>query len=286
MMKTIILIPLCLVSIFSFGQEPIEKLVAEVSPATLSFHRGVFLNIQGKVSYSFNKYVSITARHNQEVAGGLESAVVDPSEYSYRRNSLSDLTLGITLYSSQRFHPDPTEAPSRSWVHKLFQLETGLSYFKYANRRPDYYTYDTDDQGNYKIINSTNRLSVSLGFSLILRENNIRDLNNIKLKRQHTFSAGAYYGLNYDLQGYVNQGGKFPAERAPKIYAFDRSGYYFRYNFRQQLNRHLYLGTELFFSKMPYVNYETNPEMPFFFRGGEREQEIQLYAGITIGWAF
>jgi hypothetical protein len=285
-MKAIVLIPLCFVSIFSFGQEPIEKFVTEVSPVTVSFNRGILLNIQGKLSYTFNRYLSLTARHNQEIAGGMMSAVVDPSEYSYRKNSLSDLTLGITLYRSQLPHPDPTEAPSRSWVHKLVQLETGFSYFKFANKRPDYYTYDTDDQGNYKIINSTNRLSASLGFSFILRENNIRDLNNVKLKRQHMFSAGAYYGLNYDLQGYVQKDGKSVSERAPKIYTFDRTGYYIRYNFRQQLNKHLYLGTDLFFSKMPYVNYETNPEMPFFFRGGERESSIQIYTGITIGWAF
>ena len=285
-MKTVFILSFCLVSIGSFGQQNTEKLVAEVSPATVSFNRGILLNIQGKLSYTFNRNLSITARHNQEVAGGMMSAVVDPSEYSFRRNSLSDLTLGITLYSSQLPRVDPTEAPSRSWVHKLFQLETGLSYFKFANKRPDYYTYDTDDQGNYKIINSTNRLSASLGFSFIIRENNIRDPNNVKLKRQHIFSAGAYYGINYDLQGYVKKDGKSISERAPKIYTFDRSGYYIRYNFRQQLNKHLYLGTDLSFSKMPSVNYQTNPEMPFFFRGGERESSVQIYTGITIGWAF
>ena len=272
--------------LLSFAQQP-DKLVAEISPV-LTAHHGLFLNVQGKLSYAFNKYLSIYASHNQELIGGLGSAVADLKKYNYRRNALSELALGITLYTSEKPRVDPTEeTPERSWVQKLLRVDAGLCYFKYANKRPDYYTYDVDDQGNYKIINSTNRLSASLGFSFVLREYNTKDPVNIKLKRQHVLSLGAYYGLNYDLQGYIKiEGESSPSQRAPKIYTFNRGGYYFRYNFRQQLTKHFFLGAELFFARMPYVNYHTNPEIPFYFRGGEAEPKIQPYAGITCGWAF
>nr|WP_294859262.1 hypothetical protein [uncultured Fluviicola sp.] len=286
-MRTAILISVYFISFLSFGQSnTTDRLVTEISPVNASLHAGLYLNVQGKLCYSFNEYLSVSVSHNQEILGGLENAVVKLSEYHYRRNSLSDMKLGITLLNSEKPRLDPTEEiHPKNWVHKLLRMDLGLNYYKFANKRPDYYTYDTDEQGNYKIINSINRLSASLGFSFILRENNIKDPNNLKLKRQHTFSAGIYYGLNYNLQAYVKMPDKNPSERAPKIYSFDKTGYYFNYNFRQQITSHLFLGVDLFTSKMPYVNYQTNPKLPFFFRGGEREPKIQLYLGITVGWA-
>ena len=286
-MRTAILITVCLISLFSLGQSNSDKLVLEVSPFNATIHSGFYFNLQGKVSYSFNKYLSVSARHNQEILGGLESAIEKLDRSQLRRNSLSDLSLGITLCNTEKPRIDPTEEVSpKTWIHKLLQLDLSVSYYKYANKRPDYYTYDTDDQGNYKIINSINRLSASFGFSFVLRENNIKDPNKIKLKRQHTFSVGAYYGINYDLQGIVKMEESSPTERAPKKYAFNRGGHYLRYNFRQQVNEPLFLGVDLLWAKMPYVKYTLNPELPFFFRGGEAESKIKPYAGITLGWAF
>ena len=286
-MRTSVLISVCLISTFSFPQQNRDKLVAELSPLNASLQDRLAFNVQGKISYKLTKRLSISMLHNQEVYGRLQSAIEKLSRKQLRRNSLTDLSLGITLFNSQQPRIDPTEEiHPKTWVNKLLRLDAGLVYYKFANKRPDFYTYDVDDQGNFKIINSTNRLSASLGFSFIVRENNIKDPNNIKLKRQHTISAGAYYGINYDLQGIVKKEGENPSERAPKKYAFNRNGVYFHYNFRQQIGKHLFLGMDLFVSKMPYVKYTHNPEMPFFFRGGEAEFSIQPYAGITIGCAF
>jgi hypothetical protein len=283
-MKTAISLSLCLVSVFSFGQSNSDKLVVEISPINGSLNSTISYNIQGKISYQFNKYLSIVARHNQGLYD-MFSVGEKTSPNVNRKSSLSDIALGIKLISTQKPVADPTEEAKPSWVHKLFQLDLGLTYYKFAAARTDYYSYDLDDQGNYKVINSVNRLSASLGFSFILRENNIKDPNDIKLKRQHIFSAGAYYGLNYDLQGYVKIPGENPSQRAPKDYSFNRTGYYIRYNFRQQINKHLFLGADLFFSKMPYVEYRPHPNL-FVFRGGEAETRFQPYAGITLGWAF
>lgn len=282
-MKTAILTFICFVSIFSFGQKT-DKLVAEVSPIMASIHTGYSHNIHGKLSYSFNKYLSLSARHNQELFGSKISSTQSLSPNPYRKNSLTDIQLGITLVNSPKLTIDPTEE-HRSWFHKQLQLDLGLNYYKFAATRTDYYSYNTDDQGNYKVISSINRFSASLGFSYILREYNIKELADIKLKRQHTISAGAYYGLNYDLQGYIKIPGENPYERAPKDYSFKRGGYYIRYNFRQQINKHLFLGADLLFARMPQVEYKSNPNL-FLFRGGEAEPKFQPYAGITIGWAF
>lgn len=283
-MRILFLILFCLVSIFSFGQQIDDKLVLEISPINGSLNTTISYNIQGKISYRFNKYLSIAARHNQGLFD-IFSVGEKTSPNVNRKNSVSDIALGITLINTQKPITDPTEEALPSWTHKLLQLDLGMAYYKFAASRTDYYSYDLDDQGNYKVINSINRLSASLGFSFILRENNITDPNNIKLKRQHIFSAGAYYGLNYDLQGYVKIPGENPSQRAPKDYKFNRSGYYVRYNFRQQINEHLFLGADLFFARMPYVEYKANPNL-FVFRGGEAEFRFQPYAGITIGWAF
>lgn len=280
-MKTAILIPVCFVSMLSFGQNT-DKLVAEVSPINTSLHRGIYLNIQGKLSYTFNRYLSLTARHNQEILGGWNSIFEYHPKSEFRRNSLSDLTLGISLYHSKKPRTDPTEE-ARTWYHKQLQLDLGLCYFKYANHIPEYYSYELDNQGNYRIINSINRFSASLGFSYILRENNITDPNHIKLRRQHTFSAGAYYGIHYDLQGYIKSTEGNSPQRAPKNYTFRRNGYYVRYNFRQQITKHWFLGADVFFSKMPYVNYKPNKNL-YFLRGGESEPGVQLYTGIIVGW--
>jgi len=283
-MKTILLILLCLVSIFSFGQQNTDKLIVEVSPINGSINSTWSYNIQGKISYQFNKHLSITARHNQGILD-LFSLGEKMAPNMDRKSSLSDIALGITLINAQKPITDPTEETRPSWIHKVLQLDLGMTYYKYAALRTDYYSYDLDDQGNYKVINSVNRLSASLGFSFILRENDIKDPNNIKLKRQHTFSAGAYYGLNYDLQGYVKIPGENPSLRAPKDYTFNRSGYYLRYHFRQQINKHLFLGADLLFARMPYINYTPNRDL-FVFRGGEAETRFQPYAGIILGWAF
>ncbi|MGV3613009.1 MAG: hypothetical protein ACO1N0_18760 [Fluviicola sp.] len=283
-MKTAFLISLCLVSIFSFGQQNTDKLILEVSPINGSINSTWSYNIQGKISYQFNKYLSITARHNQGILD-LLSLGEKMAPNMDRKSSLSDIALGITLINAQKPITDPTEETRPSWIHKVLQLDLGMTYYKYAALRTDYYSYDLDDQGNYKVINSVNRLSASLGFSFILRENNIKDPNNIKLKRQHTFSAGAYYGLNYDLQGYVKIPGENPSLRAPKDYTFYRAGYYLRYHFRQQINKHLFMGADLLFARMPYVNYTPNRDL-FVFRGGEAEISFQPYAGIILGWAF
>lgn len=283
-MKTAILLSACFVSAFSFGQQNGDKLVLEISPINGSLNTTISYNIQGKISYRFNKYLSIAARHNQGILD-IFSVGEKTSPNVNRKNSLSDIALGVTLINTQKPIADPTEEARTSWTHKLLQLDLGLTYYKFAAIRTDFYSYDLDDQGNYKVINSINRLSASLGFSFILRENNIKDPNNIKLKRQHTFSAGAYYGLNYDLQGYVKIPGENPSQRAPKDYSFNRSGYYLRYNFRQQINKHLFLGADLFFARMPRVEYTPNRDL-FVLRGGEAEPVIQPYAGITVGWAF
>lgn len=283
-MKTAILIPVCFISIFSFGQSNRDKFVLEVSPINGSINSTFSFNIQGKISYQFNKHLSIAARHNQGMLD-LFSVGEKTSPNVNRKSSLSDISLGITLINTQKPIADPTEEARPSWTHKLLQLDLGMTYYKFAAARTDYYSYNLDNQGNYKVINSVNRLSASLGFSFILRENNIKDPNTIKLKRQHTFSAGAYYGLNYDLQGYVKIPGENPSLRAPKDYKFNRGGYYVRYNFRQQINEHLFLGADLFFSKMPSIEYEPNRDL-FVPRGGEAEFRFQPYAGITIGWVF
>lgn len=283
-MKHIFLLYLSLISISSFGQETSDKLVVEISPINGSLNSTLSYNLQGKISYQFNEHLSIAARHNQGIID-LFSVGEKTSPNVNRKNSLSDISFGIALINTKKPITDPTEEVRPSWTHKLLQLDLGIAYYKFAAARTDYYSYDLDDQGNYKVINSVNRLSASLGFSFILRENNMKDPKNIKLKRQHTFSAGAYYGLNYDLQGYVKIPGENPSQRAPKNYTFNRSGYYLRYNFRQQINKHLFLGAELFFAKMPYVEYRPNQNL-FFFRGGEAEFRFQPYAGITAGWAF
>lgn len=216
-MRTSVLISVCLISTFSFSQQNRDKIVAELSPLNASLQDRLAFNLQGKISYKLTKRLSISMSHNQEVYGRLQSAIEKLSRKQLRRNSLTDLSLGITLFNSQQPRIDPTEEiHPKTWVNKLLRLDAGLVYYKFANKRPDFYTYDVDDQGNFKIINSTNRLSASLGFSFIVRENNIKDPNNIKLKRQHTISAGAYYGINYDLQGIVKKEGGNPSERAPK----------------------------------------------------------------------
>ncbi len=281
-MKSAILPILCFISILSFGQQQTNKPVLEISPINLSVNSTFSYNIQGKISYQFNKYLSLAARHNQGVYDIFSVGEKNPNVK--RKSSLSDISLGITLINTQKPIVDPTEEVRPSWIHKLLHLDLGITYYKFAAVRTDYYSYDLDDQGNYKVINSINRLSASLGFSFILRENNVEDPNNIKLKRQHTFSAGAYYGLNYDLQGYVKIPGENPGLRAPKDYTFNRGGYYIRYHFRQQINKYLFLGADLFLSRMPHVNYVSNKHL-FLFRGGEAEVRIQPYAGITIGWA-
>lgn len=283
-MRTAILIPVCFVSLFSFGQSNSDKLVLEISPINGSLNSTLSYNVQGKISYQFNKHLSIAARHNQGLAD-LFSVGEKTSPNVNRKNSLSDIALGITLVDKKKPIADPTEEARPSWIHKLLQLDLGLTYYKFAAVRTDFYSYDLDDQGNYKVINSINRLSASLGFSFILRENNIKDPNKIKLKRQHTFSAGVYYGLNYDLQGYIKIPGENPSLRAPKDYNFNRGGYYLRYNFRQQINEHLFLGADLFFARIPRVEYTPNSDL-FVLRGGEAEPIIQPYAGITVGWAF
>lgn len=281
-MKTATLIPVCFVSIFSLGQNT-GKLVAELSPLNTSLQPTLSYNIQGKVSYRFNKYLSIAAKHNQELFGYSLSATQKTSPNPNKKSSLSDISFGITFINTRKTRIDPTDPTdyTPSWNNKQFRLDVGLSYYKFAALRTDYYSYALDDQGNYKVINSINRLSASLGFSFILNEMSSQN----RLKRQHSFSAGAYYGLNYDLQGYVKIAGENPSERAPKNYAFRRGGYYIHYNFRQQLTDHLFLGADLFFAKMPYVEYRANPDL-FVLRGGEAENRFRTYAGITIGWAF
>ncbi|MNJ83426.1 hypothetical protein D3C87_08440 [compost metagenome] len=282
-MKTAILIPVCFVSIFSSGQQNSDQLVMELSPINASIQTTLSYNIQGKITYRFNKYLSIAARHNQEIAAYPLSSMKKTSPNVNRKNSLSDIALGVTLLTTEKPRIDPTETEvrTRSWSQKRLQLDLGLTYYKFAAKRTDYYSYAVDDQGNYKVINSINRLSASLGFSFILDEYSAAD----RLKRQHTFSAGVYYGLNYDLQGYIKIPGENPSERAPKKYAFNRAGYYIRYNFRQQINEHLFLGADLLFTRMPHVEYRPNPDL-FVFRGGEAEIRFQPYAGITIGWVF
>lgn len=281
-MKTAIPILLCFVSIFSFGQQNSDKLVVELSPINGSLQTTWSYNIQGKISYRFNKYLSIAARHNQEIANYQLPFMKKNAPNTYRKNSLSDIALSVTLLTTEKPRIDPTETESaHSWTQKKLLLDLGFAYYKFAAKRTDYYSYAVDDQGNYKVINSVNRFSASLGFSFILDEYSATD----RLKRQHTFSAGAYYGLNYDLQGYIKIPGENPSERAPKNYAFNRAGYYVRYNFRQQINEHLFLGADLFFARMPYVQYRPNPDL-FVFRGGEAEWRFQPYAGITVGWVF
>lgn len=281
-MKTAIFILVCFISIFSFGQHS-EKLVAEVSPLNASLQPTLSYNIQGKISYRFNKYLSITARHNQELFGYRLSSTQKTSPNPNKKSSLSDISLGITFVNTRKTRIDPTDPNdyTPSWNNKQFRLDLGLSYYKFAALRTDYYSYTLDDQGNYKVINSINRLSASFGFSFILNE--MSSWN--RLKRQHSFSIGAYYGLNYDLQGYVKIPGENPSERAPKKYAFSRGGYYLHYNFRQQLTERLFLGADLFFAKMPYVEYRSNPDL-FVFRGGDAENRFRSYAGVTIGWVF
>ena len=100
-MRTAILITVCLISLFSLGQSNSDKLVLEVSPFNATIHSGFYFNLQGKVSYSFNKYLSVSARHNQEILGGLESAIEKLDRSQLRRNSLSDLSLGITLCNTE-----------------------------------------------------------------------------------------------------------------------------------------------------------------------------------------
>lgn len=280
-MKTTILISFCFVSVLSCAQNS-DRFVAELSPFNMSIHRGFYLNIQGRASYTFKNNLSLTARHNQEVLGGWSSIFEYNSKSEFRRNSLSDLTLGMLLYNSKKPESNPTEKVS-TWNHHALRLDLGLCYFKYANRVPGYYSYELDNQGNYRIINSINRFSASLGFSYILRENNLKDPDNIKLKRQHTFSAGVYYGIHYDLQGYIKSPEGNSPHRAPKNYSFNRGGYYLRYNFRQQINRNWFLGADLSFSKMPYVNYKSNPDL-YLLRGSESEPGPQIYTGITVGW--
>lgn len=281
-MKTAIPILLCFVSIFSFGQQNGDKLVVELSPVNGSLHTTLSYNIQGKICYRFNKYLSLAARHNQEIATYPLPSLKKNGPNTNRKNSFSDIALSVTLLTTEKPRIDPTETESvRSWTQKRLLLDLGVAYYKFAAKRTNYYSYAVDNQGNYKVINSINRLSTSLGFSFILDEYSATD----RLKRQHTFSAGAYYGLNYDLQGYIKIPGKNPSERAPKNYAFNRAGYYVRYNFRQQVNEHLFLGADLFFARMPYVQYKSNPDL-FVSRGGEAEWRFQPYIGITAGWAF
>lgn len=281
-MKTAIPILFCFVSIFSLGQQNGDKLAVELSPVNGSLHTTLSYNIQGKISYHFNKYLSITARHNQEIITYPLPLIKKIPPNTNRKNSLSDIALSVTLLTTEKPRIDPTEAEgARSWTQKRFFLDLGVAYYKFAARRTDYYSYAVDDQGNNKVINSVNRLSASLGFSFILDEYSATD----RLKRKHTLSIGAYYGLNYDLQGYIKIPGKNPSERAPKNYAFKRAGYYVRYNFRQQLNEHLFLGADLFLARMPYIEYKPNPDL-FVSRGGEAEWRFQPYAGITVGWVF
>lgn len=285
-MKTLACISLFLAPGISFGQQLNDRLVAEVSPFTVGIHSSFSYNIQGRITYRFNRCLSLTAGHNQELDDNLTGSTGKSSPYSFRKNTLSDFRLGILLAESKQPQPDPTEEiKPKSWTQKSFQLNLGMTYYRFAAMRTDYYSYARDDQGHYQIINSINRLSASLGCSFLIRENDTCDPDHIRLKRQHTFSAGAYYGLNYDLQGYTLIAGKNPSVNPPKTYAFDRSGYYLSYHFRQQLNNHLYLGAALFFAKMPYVAYRSNPDL-FLFRGGEAESTIQPYAGIHAGWVF
>ncbi len=282
-MKTAILLLVCFVSIFSFGQQKTDKLVLELSPLNTSLQPTLSYNIQGKVSCRFNKYLSISAGHNQQLFGHSLSSTQKTSPNPNKKSSLSNVALGITFINTRKKRIDPTDPSDHttSWNNKQFRLDVGLSYYKFAALRTDYYSYDLDEQGNYKVINSINRLSASLGFSFILNEMSSQN----RLKRQHSFSAGAYYGLNYDLQGYVKIAGENPSQRPPKNYAFSRSGYYIHYNFRQQLTDHLFLGADFFLAKMPYVEYRPNPDL-FVLRGGEAENRFRSYAGITIGWVF
>ncbi len=282
-MRNTFLISLCLFSTISFGQQTNDRFVAEISPLNLSLQSTFSANIQGKVSYRFNRYFSITARHNQELFSYLNIRSNKTPGDVKRKNSLSDISLGMTLVNTPKPRIDPTDVTDkiRPWINKQFQLDLGITYYKFAALRTDYYSYDLDDQGNYKVINSINRLSASLGFSFVLHEMSAQD----RLKRQHCLSAGVYYGLNYELQGYLKMQEESSSLRAPKNYAFNRGGYYFRYNFRQQLTEHFFLGADLLFARMPYVEYQPNRDI-YPSRGGEAEIKVQPYAGITIGCTF
>jgi hypothetical protein len=282
-MKTAILPILCCVSTLLFGQQNANRLVLECSPIMIKAESGLYFVVQGRIDYHFNKYISLGARHNQSIKGFFTSWSESLKPNPYRKSSFSELALGITLFNNAKSISETNKnIPSLS---QQFVFDIGINYYRFATIQTDYYSYDMDSMGNYNVIKSINRLSSSFGFSHIIRRLNTRDPENILIKRQHLLSAGFYIGLNYDLQGFVMIPGENPSIRPTKNYSFQIGGFYARYNFRQQLTKHLFVGIDLLFTRMPYVNYMANPSI-YLPRGNERERPFQSYAGITVGWSF
>lgn len=281
-MKTLIAFLFCSLTMHSFSQSIKQKLSLEYSPLMIKAESGLFFTLQGKIDYQFNKCLSLSARHNQSIKGFFTVWSDNLKPNPYGKSSFSELVFGITLFNNEKPIKVNKKIPTLS---QQFVFDIGINYYRFVAIQTDYYSYDKDSMGNYKVIKSINRLSGSFGFSHIIRRLNTKDPENILIKRQHLLSAGFYIGLNYDLQGFVIIPGENPSIRPPKNYSFQIGGFYARYNFRQQFTKHLFAGTDLLFTRMPYVNYRANPSI-YLPRGSERESPIQPYAGITIGWTF
>lgn len=281
-MKTVSLFILCLISISSFGQQNKDRLVVEVSPANIFFSRGFFYSIQGGIEYSIKNRFQLVGRYNQTLTSPNDMMTPDLKPSPYSRSSYAQLIFSTALYNTEnRIYPYQ-KAPRLS--HTL-KADIGINYFRQEVANWEYYTYDTTDLGQRKVIKGKNTLSITLGIQYQLREYKMKDTNDIKLKRQHRFTFGAIYGLDYYLPAFSNIPDQYPSFYAPKNNLFDRWGAYFRYNFRQQITRNLFIGLDVYCTINPYVHYKSQ-QIYYILRGSEGETRLKPYAGITVGWAF
>ncbi|AEA43465.1 hypothetical protein [Fluviicola taffensis] len=278
-MKIAISILLSLLSTGSFAQQTRDKLVVEVSPVNIFFSRGFMYSIQGSVEYSFKNRFQLTGRYNQTLQLQHDFLTPDLKPDPYSPASYAQLGFSASLYD--------TENHNRKTPHlcHAFKVEAGIMYFRQETKNLEYYTYDTTALGQRKVIKGKNTLSLTLGFQYQIREYKVKDTTDVRLQRQHRLSLGVIYGLDYFLPAFSNIPGEYPSFHAPKDYAFDRWGVYFRYNFRQQITRNLFAGLDLYCAINPYVQYRYQ-NIYYVPRGSEGEMKIKPYAGITVGWAF
>ena len=281
-MKTAALLSLCLISISLCAQQEKNHFVLEVSPASIFFSRGFLYSVQGRVDYSLNKRSELAVRYNQTLQSPDDIMTPDLKPNPYSKSSYAQLSFLTEFFDTENRVFRYLQTPRL--CHAL-KAEIGLNYFRQETKNWEYYTYDTTDLGQRKVIKGKNTLSLTFGIQYQIREYRVKDTNAVLLKRQHQLSFGAIYGMDYFLPGFVDIPSEYPSAYSPKVYAFDRWGAYFRYNFRQQITRNLFAGLDIYCTLNPYVHYKSQPTY-YLLRGSESEQRIKPYAGITIGWAF
>lgn len=281
-MKTTLFLLLLLRSIYSFGQQNEDKLVLELSPANIFLSRGLLYSVQGNIAYSFKNRFQLVGRYNQTLRSQHDIMTPDLNPTPYAKSAYAQLVFSTALYDTENRIRQNRKTPH---LGHAFKVDAGINYFRQETKNWEYYTYDTTDLGQRKVIKGKNTLSITLGVQYQIREYNVKDSDNVRLQRQHVLSFGGMYGVAYFLPAFTDIPDQYPSGYAPKSYAFTPWGTYFRYNLRQQITRNLFIGLDVYCALTPFVHYKSQ-EIYYVLRGSEAETKIKPYAGITIGWAF